>query len=190
MLTAARFPACPRPFRGRTSGAGAHRQRKRVRRTRAGASGDGVWAGVSLSAEPGTGGRARAGCVPGAPSESVAGGIGTTPRILAPARDEQSLHRLRQKLATAARTADRGDARAVRAAAFRDPLLGELLRVLVAELTPDARIVVTLRFQEDLDLSEIAAMTDMPVNTVKSHLRRSMDALRRKLEDRGHVYES
>lgn len=73
---------------------------------------------------------------------------------------------------------------------FTDPLLGELLRTLVAQLTPDARIVVTLRFQEDLDISEIAAITDMPVNTVKSHLRRSMDALRRKLKDKGHVYES
>ena len=73
---------------------------------------------------------------------------------------------------------------------FNDPLLGDLLRTLVGELTPDARMVVTLRFQEDLDLSEIAAITDMPVNTVKSHLRRSMDALRRRLADRGHVYES
>jgi RNA polymerase sigma-70 factor (ECF subfamily) len=73
---------------------------------------------------------------------------------------------------------------------FSDPLLAELLRTLVAELAPDARIVVTLRFQEDLDMSEIAAITDMPVNTVKSHLRRSMDALRRKLKDKGHVYES
>jgi RNA polymerase sigma-70 factor, ECF subfamily len=73
---------------------------------------------------------------------------------------------------------------------FIDPLLGDLLRTLVGELAPDARLVVTLRFQEDLDLSEIAAITDMPVNTVKSHLRRSMDALRRKLADRGHIYES
>lgn len=73
---------------------------------------------------------------------------------------------------------------------FSDPLLGELLRGLVAELAPDARLVVTLRFQEDLDLSEIAAIADMPVNTVKSHLRRSMDALRRKLADKGHVHES
>jgi RNA polymerase sigma-70 factor (ECF subfamily) len=73
---------------------------------------------------------------------------------------------------------------------FGDPLLEELLRSLVAELAPDARIVVTLRFQEDLDLSEIAAIVDMPLNTVKSHLRRSMDALRRKLAVRGHVYES
>ena len=73
---------------------------------------------------------------------------------------------------------------------FTDPLLGDLLRTLVGELTPAARIVVTLRFQEDLDLSEIAAVVDMPVNTVKSHLRRSMDALRRKLADRGHVHEA
>ena len=73
---------------------------------------------------------------------------------------------------------------------LNDPLMGELLRTLVAELAPDARMVVALRFQEDLDLSEIAAITDMPLNTVKSHLRRSMDALRRKLADRGHVYES
>lgn len=73
---------------------------------------------------------------------------------------------------------------------FDDPLLGELLRTVVAELPPHPRMVVTLRFQEDLDLSEIAAIIDMPVNTVKSHLRRSMDALRRKLADRGHVYES
>ena len=73
---------------------------------------------------------------------------------------------------------------------FGDPLLGELLRTLVAELAPAARMVVTLRFQEDLDLSEIAAIMGMPVNTVKSHLRRSMEALRRKLADRGHVHEA
>lgn len=73
---------------------------------------------------------------------------------------------------------------------IRDPLLEDLLQSLVGELAPDARMVVTLRFQEDLDLSEIAAIVDMPLNTVKSHLRRSMDALRRKLADRGHVYES
>ena len=72
---------------------------------------------------------------------------------------------------------------------LNDPLLGDLLRALVAELAPDARMVVTLRFQEDLDLSEIADVMDMPMNTVKSHLRRSMEVLRRKLADRGHVYE-
>lgn len=72
---------------------------------------------------------------------------------------------------------------------MKDPMLDALLRQLVAELPPQPRIVVTLRFQEDLELSEIANILEMPINTVKSHLRRSMDAMRRKLIDRGHVYE-
>jgi RNA polymerase sigma-70 factor (ECF subfamily) len=76
------------------------------------------------------------------------------------------------------------------APASGDVLLGELLRELVAELPPHPRMVVTLRFQEDLDPAEIAAIIDMPVNTVKSHLRRSMDVLRRKLAERGHDHES
>ena len=35
-----------------------------------------------------------------------------------------------------------------------------------------------LRYQEDRDVAEIAAMLDMPVNTVKSHIKRSLTALR------------
>jgi RNA polymerase sigma-70 factor (ECF subfamily) len=71
-----------------------------------------------------------------------------------------------------------------------DPLLGALLQQLVAELPPHPRMVVTLRFQEDLDPAEIAAIVDMPLNTVKSHLRRSMEVLRRRLAHLGHVDES
>ena len=63
----------------------------------------------------------------------------------------------------------------------RDILLEERLRRLVGELPPHARAVMLLRYQEDLDPSEIAQVLDMPVNTVKSHLRRSVDALRLKL---------
>ena len=48
-----------------------------------------------------------------------------------------------------------------------DPMLDALLRRLVAELPPHPRIVVTLRFQEDLELAEIAAIVDLPLNTVK-----------------------
>jgi len=72
------------------------------------------------------------------------------------------------------------------AARLRDPMLDALLRRLVAELPPQPRLVVTLRFQEDLDLADIAAITDMPLNTVKSHLRRSLEVLRRKLAAQGH----
>ncbi len=59
-----------------------------------------------------------------------------------------------------------------------DPLLGARLRRLLLELAPDARAVVLLRFQEDLDPTEIATALEMSVNTVKSHLRRSLEWLR------------
>jgi RNA polymerase sigma-70 factor (ECF subfamily) len=63
-----------------------------------------------------------------------------------------------------------------------DPLLNERLRVLVEGLPPNARMVVLLRYQEDLDPTEIAEMLDMPISTVKSHLHRSLTALREKLD--------
>ena len=46
------------------------------------------------------------------------------------------------------------------------------------------RAVVTLRYQEDLDPSEICRIVGLPVNTVKSHLHRALQSLRRKLENR------
>jgi RNA polymerase sigma-70 factor (ECF subfamily) len=49
---------------------------------------------------------------------------------------------------------------------------------LLAQLQPDARVVLLLRFQEDLDPAEIATVMKMSVNTVKSHLRRSLEWLR------------
>ncbi|MGH8169357.1 MAG: RNA polymerase sigma factor [Steroidobacteraceae bacterium] len=59
-----------------------------------------------------------------------------------------------------------------------DPLLERRLRDLVLRLPPAARAVVLLRYQEDLDPSEIATALGMPLNTVKSHLRRSLASLR------------
>jgi RNA polymerase sigma-70 factor, ECF subfamily len=61
-----------------------------------------------------------------------------------------------------------------------DPLLQRHLRDLLQELTPQARAVLLLRFQEDLDPLDIARALDMPINTVKSHLKRSLDTLREK----------
>lgn len=62
-----------------------------------------------------------------------------------------------------------------------DPLLNERLRRLIGELPENARIVVLLRYQEDLDPSDIAGMLNMPVSTVKSHLHRSLAVLRGRL---------
>ena len=60
----------------------------------------------------------------------------------------------------------------------RELFLEGRLQQLVATLPPRARIVIVLRYQEELEPSEIAEALDMPVNTVKSHLRRSLAALR------------
>jgi RNA polymerase sigma-70 factor (ECF subfamily) len=59
-----------------------------------------------------------------------------------------------------------------------DPLLQRRLRDLVALLAPAARAVVVLRYQEDLDPVEIAQTLNMSINTVKSHLKRSLATLR------------
>ena len=59
-----------------------------------------------------------------------------------------------------------------------DPLLQRRLGDLVAQLPPAPRAVVLLRYQEDLDPLEIARTLDMPINTVKSHLKRSLLTLR------------
>lgn len=71
------------------------------------------------------------------------------------------------------------------AARPEDPMLGETLRRLIATLAEAPRMVMILRYQEDLDPMEIAKLLDMPVATVKSHLQRSLALLRGKLERRG-----
>jgi RNA polymerase sigma-70 factor (ECF subfamily) len=62
-----------------------------------------------------------------------------------------------------------------------DPLMENQLTRLLEELTPAARAVMVLRYQEDRDVGEIAATLDMPANTVKSHIKRSLTALRARM---------
>lgn len=66
-------------------------------------------------------------------------------------------------------------------AAAADPILERRLRGLLGELPAAARAVILLRYQEDLDPTEIARTLRMPVNTVKSHLKRSLVLLRERL---------
>ena len=60
-------------------------------------------------------------------------------------------------------------------------MLSKSLHKLVDALPENARMVVILRYQEDLEPTEIADVLGMPLNTVKSHLRRSLATLREKL---------
>jgi len=62
-----------------------------------------------------------------------------------------------------------------------DPLLHRELFRLIGELAPAPRAVLLLRYQEDLDPMDIASTLELPVNTVKSHLKRSLALLRERL---------
>jgi RNA polymerase sigma-70 factor (ECF subfamily) len=66
-----------------------------------------------------------------------------------------------------------------------DPMLADRLRRLVDGLPERARAIVVLRYQEDLEPAEIAAMLNIPVGTVKSCLHRALALLRGKLERAG-----
>jgi RNA polymerase sigma-70 factor (ECF subfamily) len=62
-----------------------------------------------------------------------------------------------------------------------DPMLSRRLRRLVASLPRQARIVVILRYQEELMPEEIARILDTPVASVKSQLHRALKMLREKM---------
>lgn len=59
----------------------------------------------------------------------------------------------------------------------------ERMGALLRRLPPDAREVLVLRFQEDLNLDEIAAVVEAPLSTVKSWLYRGLEALRNLLKE-------
>lgn len=59
------------------------------------------------------------------------------------------------------------------------------IRTAVAGLEEPYREVVVLRFFSELSLAEIAAQSDRPLGTVKTHLHRGLLRLRRALEAQG-----
>ena len=61
-----------------------------------------------------------------------------------------------------------------------DPMRSRRLRQLVASLPEKARMVVVMRYQEELSAEEIARVLEMPVGSVKSQLARALAVLREK----------
>ena len=59
------------------------------------------------------------------------------------------------------------------------------IRTAVAGLDEPYREVVILRFFAELSLAEIAVQADRPLGTVKTHLHRGLQRLRRTLESEG-----
>lgn len=56
------------------------------------------------------------------------------------------------------------------------------LRELLSEVRADDRVLLTLRYEDDLDLGEIAEVLGVPVGTVKSRLHHARRRLRSLLE--------
>ncbi|MFN7997979.1 MAG: sigma-70 family RNA polymerase sigma factor [Bryobacteraceae bacterium] len=61
---------------------------------------------------------------------------------------------------------------------------GAILAACMNEIPAIHREVLTLRFEEDMKLEEIADVVGVPLSTVKSRLRRALDGLRVALEQR------
>lgn len=65
-----------------------------------------------------------------------------------------------------------------------DPFLSRRMNDCIAALPEAQRMLVIMRYQEELGPNEISRVVGMPVNTVKSQLHRAILALRKKLEAR------
>jgi RNA polymerase sigma-70 factor (ECF subfamily) len=59
---------------------------------------------------------------------------------------------------------------------------GELLAAAISELPAIHREVLSLRFEEEMQLDQIADVTGVPLSTAKSRLRRALEGLRLILE--------
>lgn len=74
-----------------------------------------------------------------------------------------------------------------------DPLDGQAeqmdLRNALEQLKPEIKTVITLRYFEDMKLSEIAELLGENLNSVKSRLYRGLKALRLELEEEGFAHE-
>jgi len=55
---------------------------------------------------------------------------------------------------------------------------------MVASLPEKQRSVIVLRYQEEMELEEIAKVLDMNVSTVKTQISRALDLLRGKVSRR------
>jgi RNA polymerase sigma-70 factor (ECF subfamily) len=67
------------------------------------------------------------------------------------------------------------------AGGLTDIFLEKKVRQFVDTLAEKPRMVVILRYQEDMSAEDIAEVLTMPVATVKSHLQRSLAMLREKM---------
>src|SRR2546422_332732 len=84
----------------------------------------------------------------------------------------------------------RGDPQALEAllSRYQHRLYRYLLRLVrepaLADLPVIYREILSLRFEEEMKLEEIAGVLELPLSTVKTRLRRGLEGMKRKMETR------
>jgi RNA polymerase sigma-70 factor (ECF subfamily) len=74
---------------------------------------------------------------------------------------------------------DRGEAVAPAAAA--DPLMTDCIHAAMGKLSDKTRLMMILRYQEEMEPGDIAETMRVPVGTVKSTIHRGLEQMRRRL---------
>jgi RNA polymerase sigma-70 factor (ECF subfamily) len=95
----------------------------------------------------------------------------------------RSIDAARKRRAKAEITLDEADEPTV-LERVHDALLSSYLNRMVGTLPEKQRGAILLRYQEDMDLEEIAKVLDMNVSTVKTHIARGLELLRGKVSRR------
>ena len=67
---------------------------------------------------------------------------------------------------------------------MHDSMLSSYLARMVGTLPEKHRIAVVLRYQEDMEIEEIAKVLDLNASTVKTHIARGLEMLREKVQRR------
>lgn len=71
------------------------------------------------------------------------------------------------------------------AASQNDPFLNGRIHRLIGKLPERTRMMIVLRFQEEMEPNEIAETLQVPVGTVKSTIHRGLEQVRRRLGGNG-----
>lgn len=83
----------------------------------------------------------------------------------------------------------RSDPHAVDSPGLEAELQARRLRQAIETLGEPQKQIILLHIDQDLALQEIAAIVGIPLNTVKSHIHRAKDLLRKKLNPEGVSHE-
>ena len=144
----------------------------------------GVQHRLAVSPRPGSGRRTGTGCIPAVAQELVTDSIPAHLTFLAAkVATHRAIDAARKRKAHAETSLEETDEPTV-LERVHDSFLSSYLQRMVASLPEKQRSVMVLRYQEDMELEEIAKILEMNVSTVKTQISRALELLRGKVSRR------